>query len=543
MFQKRFPLLISILLSSSTTIYSQWSKIDTMFYPSSHPTCTVVDNFIYVQGGLGGWDKNTNLSPSYGSYPEVYNLLTKQWHVGIQGAMFNFTNPAVTVGSKVVISSPSPGTNVKVFDDTKTINSPTSAWTLTAYDATAAMVSMYSGVNVSGLAVFAGNSNPSVAFYNIATDSWTTANLSQPRDGLASVSNGTKAFFAGGWRDVLPPVYYDVVDIYDSSTKKWSTTKLSKARAFLSATSVGSKVFFAGGFDGTLDSDVIDIYDTNTNTWSVIHMSVERSYVAAASAGNKAFFGSGTQLYDPVKNLNAEGKTLDIIDVYDNNTGIWSTLTMPTARYYAGAIGFQNQLFFIGGQDSPRIFEQFNYAKLLNTIDVYSVQNSNCTSPSKPVITILNNNTSTPVLSSSYSSGNQWFYNGKALEGFTSSTLNITDLEFYSGGGIGNYMVQTTVNGCATPKSDPLVIAVTGVTKSDELPVVYPTITSDFLYIQGTNPGQSNIAVIDTEGRLILEEIRDLESPFQVDVRNLSQGLYILKLVGKSSHAFRFIKK
>ena len=41
--------------------------------------------------------------------------------------------------------------------------------------------------------------------------------------------------------------YSNVVDLYDSGTGRWSTAQLSQAREGLSATSVGTVAFFAGG--------------------------------------------------------------------------------------------------------------------------------------------------------------------------------------------------------------------------------------------------------------------------------------------------------
>ncbi len=44
----------------------------------------------------------------------------------------------------------------------------------------------------------------------------------------------------------------DVVDLYDSGTGRWSTAQLSQARNGLSATSVGTVAIFAGGESGKL---------------------------------------------------------------------------------------------------------------------------------------------------------------------------------------------------------------------------------------------------------------------------------------------------
>src|SRR5690349_1933717 len=96
---------------------------------------------------------------------------------------------------------------------------------------------------------------------------WSTHDLARPRYGMAGVSLGDKAFFAGGGYDNGGSVSADV-DIYDASTNAWSSATLSKARVYLAAAAAGGKVFFAGGNDGSVNSDVVDIYEVSTNTWT-----------------------------------------------------------------------------------------------------------------------------------------------------------------------------------------------------------------------------------------------------------------------------------
>ena len=44
----------------------------------------------------------------------------------------------------------------------------------------------------------------------------------------------------------------NVVDLYDSGTRRWSTAQLSQARQGLAATSVGTVAIFAGGIKSKL---------------------------------------------------------------------------------------------------------------------------------------------------------------------------------------------------------------------------------------------------------------------------------------------------
>ena len=83
-----------------------------------------------------------------------------------------------------------------------------------------------------------------------------------------------------------------MVDIYDVSTNTWSTAKLSEARTALTAVSGANKIFFAGGF-GSGVSSTIDIYYVNANTWGTAELTVARAGLAAAVSGDKILIGGG----------------------------------------------------------------------------------------------------------------------------------------------------------------------------------------------------------------------------------------------------------
>ena len=136
--------------------------------------------------------------------------------------------------------------------------------------------------------------------YNAATDTWSTASLSQGRHGLAATTVGTKAIFAGGYgfsNSTGSFTLSAVVDTYDAATDTWSTTMLSEARRLLAATSVGRKALFAGGYNNVVNryhSDRVDIYDDSTGTWRTASLSQARYSLAATTVGNKALFAGGS---------------------------------------------------------------------------------------------------------------------------------------------------------------------------------------------------------------------------------------------------------
>jgi hypothetical protein len=159
-----------------------------------------------------------------------------------------------------------------------------------------------------------------------------TAVLSLPRDGLAAITVGDKAFFAGGYTDLVKS---DTVDIYDSVTGQWSTATLSQGRSYLAATSVGGKALFAGG----LGSNVVDIYDIATGQWSTARLSQARGYLAATSVGTTAIFAGGF----------ADGSRSNVVDIYDSATGRWSTAWLSQARDELAATTVSTKAFFAGG--------------------------------------------------------------------------------------------------------------------------------------------------------------------------------------------------
>jgi hypothetical protein len=155
---------------------------------------------------------------------------------------------------------------------------------------------------------------------------WSTAQLSVARSYLAATSVGNIAIFAGGSSS-------DAVDLFDITTGLWSTAQLSVARVFLASTSLGKVAIFAGGQSSgaytryieavqltclclrlsslyflrvffaavshvflSLDqsvSNVVDLFDSETGAWSTAQLSVPRTFLSATSIGNTAMFAGG----------------------------------------------------------------------------------------------------------------------------------------------------------------------------------------------------------------------------------------------------------
>jgi hypothetical protein len=171
----------------------------------------------------------------------------------------------------------------------------------------------FATVSAGGLVFFAGGCTDaincprhvtnSVEIYNTNTDQWSSAVLSVARANLAAASAGDFVLFAGGeycysinFTQVC--VALDAVDIYQISTNTWSVATLSQARTRIGATSANGLIFFAGGKTDpgnffSSSSNVIDVFDTSSQTWSTKALSVARSDIAAAASGNNVLFAGG----------------------------------------------------------------------------------------------------------------------------------------------------------------------------------------------------------------------------------------------------------
>ncbi|MEO6219503.1 MAG: kelch repeat-containing protein, partial [Ginsengibacter sp.] len=218
----------------------------------------------------------------------------------------------------------------------------------------------------------AGNS-ARVDIYDITTNTWSNAELSQDREFIVAASVGSKIFFAGGEKDPwgYSPTSGTItsrVDIYDASNNSWSTAELSTARAGIAASSVGSKVLFVGGY-----SNVVDIYDNSTNTWSTSSLSEARSGISATTAGNKIYFAGGS---------GDNGKFSSKIDIYDASTNSWSTSNLLEAKSNIAGIAVANKIYWAGGVGSSSSFPPSGFSNKVEIRDLITgVSSLECVIP------------------------------------------------------------------------------------------------------------------------------------------------------------------
>jgi len=164
------------------------------------------------------------------------------------------------------------------------------------------------------------------------------------------------------------------------------------------------------------------------------------------------------------------------------------------------------------------------------------VEQSFCIKPVKPVITISGTNTQT-VLTSSATSGNQWFLNGTAIAGAVNSTLSATNP--------GVYTVQVTVDDCVSDLSGETVLIVTGDLNASSNQVdVYPNPVENFLEVRGLQGEVKDARLVDMTGRsnsLVFERIGKI---YHANVQHISQGVYLLRIQERDkNYQIKIIKK
>jgi hypothetical protein len=110
-----------------------------------------------------------------------------------------------------------------------------------------------------------------------------------PRAGVASTSNGTHAFFAGGvisYSSISGYRYTDTLDVYIAGSRSFQKT-LSQSRGYMTATTILtaslSISLFAGGNDNSGFYQDVDVYNHKTDTLTSTFFTQRRKDAAAGS--------------------------------------------------------------------------------------------------------------------------------------------------------------------------------------------------------------------------------------------------------------------
>ena len=142
-----------------------------------------------------------------------------------------------------------------------------------------------------------------------------------------------------------------------------SSGSLSQARLEPAVAAADNKVLFAGGLfldrgggsSNLAPSSVVDIYDAESGSWSTGELSKGRNLLVATGVGSKAFFAGG---HDGIGHSGT-------IDQYDGAAGTWSTTILSELRKGFVATSVGTKALFAGGclNDSC--------SRLSSVVDIY----------------------------------------------------------------------------------------------------------------------------------------------------------------------------
>ena len=276
---------------------------------------------------------------------DIFDADTGQWSIA-RLSPAHHEPVVVAVGSRVVFAGGiaagnEPSDAVDVYDGA---TGEWSAATLSRADKKPAVAIVGSQVL---LAPASSSGAAPIDVYDAATGKWstTTHSLNPGPLGVGAFTVGTRALFVVG----------SAIDVYDSTTRQWSTTAVPEGRISSPKAAVGTKAIFVGSPQvGTLEGIpvvdpsvvVADVYDTGTGQWSSHSFSPPRDNFAVAKVGNRVLFAGGSR--DPGQ-YRAVMNHLDAVDIYDADTGSWSTGALGLARETPRVERVGAKVLFIGG--------------------------------------------------------------------------------------------------------------------------------------------------------------------------------------------------
>jgi hypothetical protein len=162
-----------------------------------------------------------------------------------------------------------------------------------------------------------------------------------------------------------------------------------------------------------------------------------------------------------------------------------------------------------------------------------------CVNPAKPTITATGVNTESPTLSSTATSGNQWFLNDVLITGATNATLAVA--------APGIYKVQVTTGGCTSAFSDNFTFVITGdesFASSKSQFSIYPNPTFDRLTVSLPNDYQNKEVSIYTNNGQRVDFNETSHNEVQFDVTGYAPGVYLIKMSSaRANGIIRFTKQ
>jgi hypothetical protein len=180
------------------------------------------------------------------------------------------------------------------------------------------------------------------------------------------------------------------IDVYDLVSNRWSIAHLSEARGYISAVTAKDKSYFAGGLSATTFSNTIDIYDKATNSWSVSQLKYVSGIVSGVLASDKIYWagtGCNVEIWDVITGTSTRALLskpradrgflygdhvvlrngsvaflrggLNFFDIFNIAAGTWVVGVLPEALPSNAAVICVNNIIYVaGGRDMNTATDQ-----------------------------------------------------------------------------------------------------------------------------------------------------------------------------------------
>jgi len=151
--------------------------------------------------------------------------------------------------------------------------------------------------------------------------------------------------------------------------------------------------------------------------------------------------------------------------------------------------------------------------------------------PAQPVISV-----NLLQLTSSYTTGNQWYYEGAPIQNANAQVYNATQNGYY-------YVVYTDANGCTSASDSVQVIAVgTAFNNSNEIFTLYPNPTEGLVTIDASGHEIERLSIYDMLGRIIYAG-QQIKPNLVFDLSSEKPGIYYVQMIhDKIITIFKVIK-
>jgi hypothetical protein len=148
----------------------------------------------------------------------------------------------------------------------------------------------------------------------------------------------------------------------------------------------------------------------------------------------------------------------------------------------------------------------------------------------------LSQNSNAALLTSSSTTGNQWFKDGVKITDAKGVTLTTSESAIYT--------VQVTIDGCTSAMSDNIDVVITDIeTNAGQKLTAYPNPASDKLTITLPGTGKKDIVITSAHGK---EGVRysTHEPSLELSVADYAAGVYTLSVKTSGGVAYlKFVKK